>query len=393
MTSQSAIEASSRRDVIVIGAGPAGAIAAFQLAGSGLDTLLVDRQRFPRAKVCGGCVSREAMELMRSIGLGSVLNDLPGRRFRSLELVAGRRAAIRLRLPDGMAVTRPTLDQALVRSAVQAGAAFVDGVTARVTGPDASDCGFRRVSLSGPCGGEVSVSARVVVVADGLAHPSLGGLPEFVPTRRRGSRIGLGTVLADGADYDVGTIHMAVAPFGYAGLVRAEAATLDIAAAIDPVCIKRFGGAPGAVRSILERAGLQVPERLGEARWQGTSVLTRRLGRPAGWRVLVIGDAAGYVEPFTGEGIARAVADAAAVPAFVRRGLAGWTERIESDWVATRRRAVANRQRVCRAITLALRFPVATTIGTWALARCPDLAEQSVRALLCPARPQKETLS
>ncbi|MHC5542449.1 FAD-dependent monooxygenase, partial [Singulisphaera rosea] len=59
-------------DVIVIGAGPAGALSALLAARSGLSTLLVERKRFPRPKVCGTCLNRSAVELLESLGLGEI---------------------------------------------------------------------------------------------------------------------------------------------------------------------------------------------------------------------------------------------------------------------------------------------------------------------------------
>ena len=61
-------------DVIVLGAGPAGSIAAHQATLQGLSVLLVERSRFPREKACGGCLHGRAVELLGKMGLGPVLD-------------------------------------------------------------------------------------------------------------------------------------------------------------------------------------------------------------------------------------------------------------------------------------------------------------------------------
>ena len=64
-------------DAIVIGAGPAGALAARQIALQGLHTLLIDGKHFPRAKVCGGYLNSRALQALREVGLGHVANRSP----------------------------------------------------------------------------------------------------------------------------------------------------------------------------------------------------------------------------------------------------------------------------------------------------------------------------
>ena len=62
-------------DVIVIGAGPAGALSALLAARTNATTLLVEQKKFPRPKVCGGCLNASAVELLNSLGLGSIATN------------------------------------------------------------------------------------------------------------------------------------------------------------------------------------------------------------------------------------------------------------------------------------------------------------------------------
>src|SRR5262249_29622163 len=111
-------------DVIVVGAGPAGALAARELARRGLAVLLVDQASFPRGKGCGCCLSLRTLSRLASVGLGDLpvrLGAVPLHEF--CVAAAGRRAVVPL--PGGAALSREALDAALVEAAAAAGASFL----------------------------------------------------------------------------------------------------------------------------------------------------------------------------------------------------------------------------------------------------------------------------
>src|SRR4029077_7750493 len=85
--------------------------------------------------------------------------------------------------------------------------------------------------------------------------------------------------------------------------------------------------------------------------------LTRRRPRLAGLRFFVLGDAAGYVEPFTGEGMAWALAAAVAVAPLADRAAVAWQPSLEREWERTSRQVVRHRQWTCRAAAAVLRRP------------------------------------
>jgi menaquinone-9 beta-reductase len=127
LDSISLVEAGQRSwDVIVVGAGPAGAMAAYELAGHSLKVLLVDKSEFPRAKVCGCCLNGQTLAMLRARGLGHLIQGaIPLRRV--LLACSGHQAVIPL--PNGVALSRQTLDMRLVDTAVQKGATFLPGTT------------------------------------------------------------------------------------------------------------------------------------------------------------------------------------------------------------------------------------------------------------------------
>jgi len=345
-------------DVVVVGAGPAGSLAAAELARLGREVLLVDRGRFPRDKVCGGCLQPSALAALDEGGLGGAIDRaLP---LRELVLHAGGGSA-RIPLSGGAAISRRTLDHALAKAAAARGVELREGVRARL-GP--CDRDSREVIL-GDC---ERVRARIVIDASGLAGLAGAARP------LRGSLVGAGTVL-DGAELPAGVVRMASSRGGYVGMVRAEAGRSIVAAALDPRLVAREGGLAAAAASIL--AACNLPPLPAEAVWRGTPPLTRRPSRVWDDRVLAIGDASGYVEPFTGEGMAWALRSALAAAALAA---AGWTRDTGPRWEDMHRRIVGARQRRCRALTLLLRSPVLVRAAVYALGRAPTLALPFVRA-------------
>ena len=166
-------------DVIVVGAGPAGAATAYHLATAGVDVLLLEKSAFPRDKICGDGLTPRAVKQLVNLGLDL---DAPGwQRNKGLRIVG---AGHRLELPwpelssyppYGMVRTRMDLDEVLARHAEKAGARLmertavsgpvVDERTGRVTGVSArpvDDRGRRT-------GDEVTYSAPVVIACDGVS--------------------------------------------------------------------------------------------------------------------------------------------------------------------------------------------------------------------------------
>ncbi len=122
-------------DVLVIGAGPAGALAARALARAGTDVVLIDRETFPRWKVCGCCVGGGGAAALEAEGLGTLLDDLGATRPDTLVIESAGRS-VRLPLGATRVVSRTALDHALVEAARTAGARVHTGWTARIGGID-----------------------------------------------------------------------------------------------------------------------------------------------------------------------------------------------------------------------------------------------------------------
>lgn len=298
---------SSRHDVAVVGAGPGGAAAAYFLAARGLDVLLLDRASFPRDKTCGDGLTPRALRVLDDMG---VLADAAalGRPVGGYEVVAPNGCATRATMPRApgvpdfaLVVRRRRLDALLVERAVAGGATFQPRVA--VAGIEREPGGVR---LVGDSGGRAAVAhARVAVVATGASAALLtatGLLPRF-PRTMLAARAYL-----EGAPRLVGQLQLRfdAAPLpGYGWVFPVSDTTANVGVGYLPT--RR---SPPTTRAALERFLQHRPLRtiLDGARMAAAPrsypIRVDFLTAPTvGDGLLLVGEAAGLVNPLTGEGI------------------------------------------------------------------------------------------
>jgi flavin-dependent dehydrogenase len=364
-------------DAIVLGAGPAGALAARGLAIEGVRVLLVDRKSFPRPKVCGACLNAKALGVLDSMGLGDLPSRLGGIEIDSLELASARRST-RLALPGGIALSRSLLDEALVEAAIAAKAEFLSGTEGVIS---ACRPASRDVVLA-QGNDRVTGGARVVLVATGLGDAKCASGPVAQSHVAAGSRFGAGcTVKSFPSFYRSRVIFMAVGQGGYVGLVRVEDGSLNVAAALHKDVVKACGGPGAAASEIVTGAGFPPVPELVAVPWQGTLALTRQTRPLAAERVFLLGDATGYVEPFTGEGMAWAMMSSRAVAPLARRGIACWNGVLAKEWARLHNRLIARKQLLCHGLAAVLRSPWLTRATLEATIRFPALGHMLINRL------------
>ena len=374
---------SAIRDVLVIGGGPAGAATAIFLKQRGHDVLLIDTAHFPRDKICGEGVSPEAWRSLRALGAEPAVTALRPWPLRGMTLFSpdgtsfsgeyrGSRRA-------GFAVRRRELDHALLACASAAGVEVHEGTRAsglvrsngRVDGVTADEQGRTTI-----------LRARVLIAADGrrsLLARRLGLLREHRRLRKfavRGHWEGMEGLRERG--------EMHVGGGGYCGIAPLSASRANVTFVLDRRALAPArAGLAAFYRSALRERWPRVAERLEKAalleppRAIGPLALqARRLSFPGG---LLVGDAAGFYDPFTGEGVTLALrgAELAAEVAdrALRRGATS-TRLVEYDRL--RDEATRDKFRLNRLLQRVVGWPALSNAVAHRLAERNDLADRLV---------------
>ncbi len=292
-------------DAIVVGGGPAGAIAAIVLSRAGTRVLVLDRARFPREKLCGDTLNPGALAILTRLGLESVA-------ARGLPIAGmivtgehGVRVAGRYGPGvEGRALTRLELDAALLSAAAAAGARVEEGVLVRA--PVVDESGGRRVvrgvALTDVRGRTVRVTASIVIGTDGR-HSRLARALSLQSSARWPRRWAVGAYFQDVTGVgNCGEMHVRRGRYiGVAavpnGLTNACVVTADRVALRDPASLLL-----NAVRTDRELA-----DRFAGARMIGTPAVLGPLAVecpvPGAPGLLLAGDAAGFIDPMTGDGM------------------------------------------------------------------------------------------
>lgn len=370
-------EAASRDwDVVVVGAGPAGGAAAFEAAAAGRSVLLIEKKVFPRYKVCGCCLNRRVIENLREIGLGHILITAGATPIDRFDVRYGSKCA-NVEIDGGVSLSRSRFDAELVQAGIQRGVTFISQTTATLGVVNSE---FRFLNLSAK-GEKSTIRARVVIAADGLGGRLLSEHDsEWISEN---SLIGAGALLPSGAcDVPDRTIVMAMGKCGYVGLVRVENGEINLAAALKPEKVKNSGGLALAVQDILSECDLTLKSENDSHIWKGTSTLTRRTARLGSERVFVVGDAAGYIEPFTGQGISWAIESARSIQPFITEALnKDWQTDLVPRWEHAYTRAISKHQRLCRHLSWGIRSPFLMQSGIRVINVFPTIAAPFTRRL------------
>jgi len=372
-------------DVVVVGAGPSGAVAATVLARAGLRVCVVDRARFPRPKLCGDTLNPGALAVLRRLGMASDIDAtslaLEGMR------VTGDGVTVEARYPDGLhgaSLPREQMDHALVRAAVAAGAELRDGVTARA--PVLRETPRGRTVVGVSCtdefGTRSDLLAPVTIAADGRRSTlafALGLARHPVSPRRWA----IGTCAADVHGLSAyGEMHIrsgyyigiAPLPNGLANLCVVRPATGGDAALQRP-------------QQLLADALASEPmlrERMADARFLAPPMVLGPLAVdqvadaavPEG--LLVAGDAAGFIDPMTGDGLRFAVRGGELAALSALRALEqGWTG-VHASLDAVRRQEFQGKWRFNRI----LRGLVGSAAGVRGATLGSRVAPGIVRALI-----------
>jgi menaquinone-9 beta-reductase len=272
-------------DVAIIGGGPAGSSCAAFCALAGLRAVVVERERFPREKVCGDCLNPSCWPVLERLGLARRVLDLPHSKLTSVEFIAIDGHKVVVALPTGddgeLSVKRGLFDDLLLRRAGELGAR-VRGETTVATLAHDGDWKIETADHETFC-------ARALIGADGR-NSTVARLRNLLPRPAR-ERVALQAHIPLPRNFG-SRIVLQFLPEGYCGQAPVNETELNL-------CLV---GGPPTISRLRQRAQshFEIPA---DQPWRTITPLTRAPVPCAQENLLFIGDAARVVEPFTGEGI------------------------------------------------------------------------------------------
>ena len=355
----------TRADVVVVGAGPAGAAAAILLAERGHAVTLLDKAAFPRPKICGEYLSPEAARVLDRLGVLKAVDAAGAQPLHGMRITAPDGTVLDGTYPTGgrwrgyrdhaLALPREVFDRVLVE---RARALPVDvRERQRVTGLLREGDRVVGVQAEDEDGARVDVAARLVVGADGRASVVARALGLVRPHRLR--RLALIQYVSgvDGLG-DRGEIF--VDPPDYSILNPVAPGLVNLSLVVPLAHATPFRGRLEAFLGARIKHLRHLPARVAGMRAEGPlrvmGPLAYRVAEPRVGGVLLAGDAAGFYDPFTGEGLFTALRSAellaeVAHPALTRDDLSTGAL---APYAVAKRRAFADKARVTRVLQLVI---------------------------------------
>jgi len=315
-------------DVAIVGGGPAGAATAIRLAQRGYSVVVLERHREPRWRACGVFTSPLVRHRLLEIGLSQTELDKLAQAISAMELVSTRGAHSTLQYTNGFACgfDRVRLDARLLALAEHAGADVGRGCVVMHVDVASSRPNLTYSDLAAPNPTPVTVHARVIVGADGggsrVAHAA------GVMTNRNllgRSAVTFHQTDLGAADSRAPQVGRFVLGSGwYVGLAPVPGNRVNVGIVVPTV--RLHAGLHEAIARVLESAaphagGLMAGDRVDVPQVAGA--LEHHVSRRAGVGWLLVGDAAGFIDPLTGEGLHRSLVTAGLGANAIHRALSG----------------------------------------------------------------------
>ncbi len=375
-------------DVVVAGAGPAGSATALLLAREGLAVRIVERARFPRTKVCGEYLSGGAVEALARLGVlervVAVASPLRGARI----VPAG---APMVTLPfarPSLACARDVLDAILLDEAVAAGATVEHGRVEDAIVERDRCVGLRVRTAEGALEDR---RARIVVGADGAGSTVARKLGVHKPSRGR-ARYAIGGHYAGFGALDA-HVEMFVGDGAYFALNPVSDAYANVMVVVPKARLSAWSrDVDAGMGGAAARLGRGVRS-FASARLVGPRVsvgpLAHDVVRAAVPGAVLAGDAAGFVDPFTGQGVFLALTGAERAAEAVVAALRG-AEAVAFDaYARSLARDIAARRLLCRAVATLVDVPPLARRASARLARFPEAGATLLDALSGAIPPQR----
>ncbi|SRR5581483_394528 len=273
-------------DLAIVGAGPAGSTCAAFAARAGLRVVVIEREKFPREKVCGDCLNPSCWPVLRRLEIAERVRALPHGQLEAVEFIAIGGAKLHVDLPRGenseIAVKRSLFDELLLNRARECGAQVREETI--VSAIEKERWGDWKIDIVHDV-----VRAKVVVAADGR-NSTIARLRNLLPKPQR-ERVALQSHIPLPNGFG-NRVVLQFLPQGYSGQAPVNHGELN-------VCLVGKPGSIGDLKMWAEKYFGVSPWHP----WRTITPLTRAPITPAHDNLFFIGDAARVVEPFTGEGI------------------------------------------------------------------------------------------
>ena len=323
MSRHNSRHSSSPVDTVVVGAGPAGSAAAIVLARAGRRVLLLEKDRFPRPKVCGEFLSSDALPLLDRLGARRAVEEQEPERIERGSFFLPRGPSVSFRLPaPALGISRFLLDDLLARLAREAGADVRFGARVISIERDPEE-GFRVRYTQEQLTEEFR--ARAAVGAWGR-WDSLDRKLDRVFLRRGRRFFGWSRDYCGDTSVLSGEVRLYVFAGGYCGLSRVEGGAVNLAGVISESRRRRL---PPGWEAVCEHARKSNPvfDRSlaplvpGPTGFLGTGPVFFTAKPPIEGGILMAGDAAGVIDPFSGEGQSAALASGVLAAQTIEHGL------------------------------------------------------------------------
>ena len=382
---------SDKYDVIIAGAGPAGSSAAIHLAASGLKVLLVEQKKFPRAKLCGEFVSPECQDHFQKLGVAraivcsepaplseTVFYSSRGHQVTVPSSWFGERMALGL--------SRAVMDEVLLRRAVDVGVEVIEGgsvVGPRINADSVNGLRVREGAVEHDFHAPLTIDAtgRARILARKLNHASKQK-PKLVAFKAHLQN----TRVAPGA------CEIYFYPGGYGGLSSIEGSASNLCFIIGADQVKKCNSDPERVMRELvmrnPRAHYTLDPAEASSEWLSASweSFGRQIPAPAKG-LLAIGDAAAFIDPFTGSGMLMAFESGELVAEVVIRNREALEagDRLAADYTDQYRKKFDSRLRMCGLLRRAAFNPRLAEWGVTIFGMSERFRNRVVRATRSPA--------
>jgi geranylgeranyl reductase family protein len=273
-------------DVAIVGGGPAGSTCAAFCAAAGLRTLVIEREKFPREKVCGDCINPACWPVLERLKVAQQIRNSPHGALDAVEFIAINGKKIHIDLPRGdrseIAIKRSAFDQLLLNRARALGAEVREETT--LIALERSPERTWKIDIV-----RETFIARIVVGADGR-NSTVARLRNLLPRPER-ERVSLQAHIPLPRDFG-NRVVLQFLPEGYSGQAPVNERELNL-------CLV---GTPPTISSLRQWAerNFNLPA---DQTWRTITPLSRDPVPVAHENLFFIGDTARVVEPFTGEGV------------------------------------------------------------------------------------------